>query len=226
MNNSKKIEFLGSCLKQEDKAAYTPKNVVNLFSAYELDTWSSNLNTDFTLKECLFGAVKLNKNADTNKHKYTNYGIGFDSCSYFSLPGRSMGKNVIIFGVDMSSTLHIDNKEKDILLLGDGLTQGLDGTTFTAEAKYSINLTKSNRKFCLSLYYNESNSFLFVNAIEMYQFKAKDSEIKKISLVFRNISKGFIAINMKKPGLSGYDYNAIDTCNIINIHKYLIKNMI
>ena len=51
MNNSKKIEFLGSCLKQEDKAAYTPKYVVNLFSAYELDTWSSNLNTDFTLKE-------------------------------------------------------------------------------------------------------------------------------------------------------------------------------
>ena len=126
----------------------------------------------------------------------------------------------------MSSTLHIDNKEKDILLLGDGLPQGLDGTTFTAEAKYSINLTKSNRKFCLSLYYNESNSFLFVNAIEMYQFKAKDSEIKKISLVFRNISKDFIAINMKKPELSGNDYNAIDTCNIINIHKYLIKNMI
>ena len=67
MNNSRiKLEFKGSCLKQ-DKATFTPNNVVNLFIVYELDTWSLNLNTDFTLKDCLFGSVKLTKNADPNK---------------------------------------------------------------------------------------------------------------------------------------------------------------
>ena len=63
-----------------------------------------------------------------------------------------------------------------------GVTQILDDTTLSAEAQYSIIFARSIRKFCLYLYYNESNSFLFVNATKIYQFKAKDSEI---SLVFR-----------------------------------------
>ena len=52
-----------------------------------------------------------------------------------------MGKNVVIFGTDMSSSVHTDNKNKDILILGKGPTQGLDDTTLTAEAKYSVNFT-------------------------------------------------------------------------------------
>ena len=47
-----------------------------------------------------------------------------------------MGKNIIIFGADMSSYVHVDNKKKNILILGEGLTQGVDDTTLTAEAKY------------------------------------------------------------------------------------------
>ena len=70
----------------------------------------------------------------------------------------------------MSSSVHIYNKGKYILILGDKPTQGLDGTTFTAEAKYSINFTQSNRTFCLSFHYTGSNSFLFVNATKVYQF--------------------------------------------------------
>ena len=71
--------------------------------------------------------------------------------------------------------------------------------------------------------------FLFVNATKIYQFKAKDSEIRKYPLCLGNIPKNFTAINMKKRGLNGYvnefsvDYNVIDTSNIINIHKYLMK---
>ena len=103
------------------------------------------------------------------------YGIRFDSHTEFSLPDGSMGKNVIIFGADMSSSGHIDNREKDILILGKRPTQGLDGTTWTAEAKYTINFTQSNRTFELSLDYNGSHSFLFVNATKIYQFKAKYS---------------------------------------------------
>ena len=149
MNSSRiRLKLKGSYLKQVDKAPCTPKNVVNLFIVYELVTWSRDLNTDFALGGCLFGAVKLTKNVDTDKYKYSGYGIEFDSCSEFSLPGGSMGKNFIIFGACMSLSVHVDNKGKDILVLGKGPTQGLDGTTFTAEAKYPINFTQSYRKFC------------------------------------------------------------------------------
>ena len=77
----------------------------------------------------------------------------------------------------MSSSVHVDNKGKDILILAEGPTQGLDGTTFTAEAKYPINFTQSGKRFVLTLHYNGSNSFLFVNARKVYQFKDKESEI-------------------------------------------------
>ena len=101
-----------------------------------------NLNTDFTLKNCLFGSVKLTKNADPDKYKYRGYIIGFDSRSEFLFSDESIGKNVIIFGADMSSSVHIDNKGKDILILGEEPTQGLDDTTLTAEATYPINFTQ------------------------------------------------------------------------------------
>ena len=97
----------------------------------------------------------------------------------------------------MSSSVHIDNKEKDNLILGKGPTQGLDDIVLTAEPEYSISFPRSNRKFCLSLHYKGSNSFL-LNATEIYQFKAKDSEIKKHVLWLGNISGYFSANNMKK----------------------------
>ena len=70
--------------------------------------------------------------------------------------------------------MHIYNKEKDVLILGEEPTQGLDNTTLTTEAKCPISFTQSRKRFVLSLRYNGSNSFLFVNAIKLYQFKAKD----------------------------------------------------
>ena len=94
--------------------------------------------------------------------------------------------------------MHIDNKEKVILILGKCPTQGLNNTTLTAETLFSINFTRPGIKFCLSLHYNGSNSFLFVNATKIYQFKAKDSEIKKYPLCLGNISGDFSANNMKK----------------------------
>ena len=87
----------------------------------------------------------------------------------------------------MSSSIHIDKKNGDILILGEGPTQGLDDTTLTAEAIYSMNFTQPNKRFVLSLHYNGSNSFLFVNAIKIYQFKAKDSEITDYTLRLGNI---------------------------------------
>ena len=75
--------------------------------------------------------------------------------------------------------MHIDNKKKDTLILGKGLTEGLDDTTLTAQFQYSINFSRSNRTFCLSLH-SRSNNFLFVNATKIYQFKAKDYDFRKI----------------------------------------------
>ena len=112
-------------------------------------------------------------NAELDKYKYIGYDIGFDSRSEFSLPDGSMEKNVIISGPDMSSSVHDDNKNKDILILGEELTQGLDFTTVTAEAKYPISFTPSGKRFVLSLYYNGSSRLLFVNATKIYQFEAK-----------------------------------------------------
>ena len=109
-----------------------------------------------------------------------------------------MGKNVIICGADMSLSVHIDNKNKDILILGEGPTQGLDDTTLTAEAKYPINFTESGKVFLLNLHYNGSNSFLVVSATRIYQFKAQDSEVKDYTLCLGNISKGFTINNMEK----------------------------
>ena len=76
----------------------------------------------------LIWSVKLTKNTDLDKYKHISYGIGFDCGSEFLFTDGSFGKNVIIFGVDMSSSVHID-KEKDIVILGEGPTQGLDDTT-------------------------------------------------------------------------------------------------
>ena len=77
----------------------------------------------------------------------------------------------------MCSSIHVDNKKKDTFFLGEGPTQALDGTTLTAEKKYSINFTVSARKLCLSLHYNGANSYLLVNDTEIIKFKAKESEI-------------------------------------------------
>ena len=131
---------------------------------------------DPTLKSCLFSAVTLTKNAGVEKYEYSGFGIGFDRRSRFLFPDDGFGKNVLIFGGDMSSSAHIANKKKDISVLGIGPIQGLEHT-LTAEKMYSINFTVTKKKFCLSLHYNGANTYLFVNGTEICKFRAKDSEI-------------------------------------------------
>ena len=120
-----------------------------------------------------------------------------------SLHDGSMGKNVIIFGADMRSSVYIDKKGEEILILGEGPTQGLDDTTVIKEENYPINFTQLQKIFVLSLTYNGRNSFFFVNATKVYHFKAKDSEIKDYILYVDNISKKFSINNMKKTRLKG-----------------------
>ena len=107
--------------------------------------------------------------------------------------------------------------------------QGLGEHSLTAEKMYSINFTVTNVQFCLSLHYNGENSYLFVNSIEIYKFKAKDSEVVASPLCLGNISKDLSIDNMKKTGFNGYvfdfsvDYDATSVDNIKDIHKCLMK---
>ena len=170
---------------------------MNLYVVYEITNFL-DVNSHPTLTNALFGAVKLNKNADIDKYKFFGYGIGLDGDGFYSHPSGGTVRNVIIVGADMSSSVHADNKGKDILILGKGPTQGLGEHSLTAEKMYSINFTKKNTKFCLSLHYNGANSYLFVNGTEIIKFKAKDSMIVPNNLCLGNVSKDFSASNMKK----------------------------
>ena len=163
---------------------------------------------------------------NTDFEKYC--GIGFDRRSSFSFPSSGFGQNVLIFGVDMSASAHIDNKKKNLLVLGKGPTQGVEHT-LTAEKMNSINFTATKKKFCLSLHYNKTNSYLLFNGIEIYKFKGKDSEIVPTPLCLGNISKDWSVDNMKKTGFYGYiyyfsvDYDSTDVDDMLGIHKHLTK---
>ena len=178
-----RVELKGSYLKQ-DKISIDEGKIVNIYIVYEINK-SFNISNYPILEKILFGAVKLTKNVDIDQYKYSGYGIGFDRKGTFSF-GNGSGRNVIIFGVDMSSTSHTDNKKKDILILGKCPTQGLEHT-LTAEKSNSINFTEHNERFCLSVHYNRANSYLFVNGTEMIKLKVKDSEIATTPLCIGNI---------------------------------------
>ena len=218
--------FTRSCLKQSDHI-YTHKKVVNIYIVYELAASSSH-DSDPTIKNCLFGAVTLTKNADIEKYKYSGYGIGFDRRSSFSFTGGEFGQNRLIVGADMSTSIHIDNKRKDILVLGRGPTQGLE-STLTEEKMYSINFTVTKKKFCLSLHYNGANSYLFINGTEIIKLKAKNSAIVASPLCLGNISRNWSTNKMKKTGFTGYvydfsaDYNIVTVNDIKDIRNYLMK---
>ena len=163
----------------------------------------------------------MTKNNNIDKYEYSGYGIGFDRKGKFSA-GNGFDRDYIIFGADMSSSVHVDNKKKDILNLVERSTQQLD---VTADKKYSINFTQNNKRFCLSLHYNRANSYLFVNGTVIIKYKARDYEIVAALLCLENISKGFSVDNMKTTGLNEYiyyfsaDYHAIVVDNILDIHK-------
>ena len=172
--NKTRVKFDGACLKQ-DKTTFTHGKTVNIYIAYEI-----NLQGYVNSSSSLFGALKLVKTSDIEKCKYSGDGTGFDMKGTFSFPTGRFDKNVIIFGVDISSSVHIDHKKKYILILGEVPMQRLDDTTLNAEKTYQINFTESRKKFCLSLHYNGANNYLFINCIEIQKFKAKDSEINAI----------------------------------------------
>ena len=170
-----RVKFSGSCLKQ-DKATYNHGTIINIYIVYEISK-NYNISRFPILEICLFGAVSLTKHVDIDQYKCSGYGIVFDRKGEFSFDSNGFGRNVVIWGADISSSVHANNRAKNILVPGKDFIQGLDNTIIYAGKLYSINFTENNKKCCLSLHYNGASSYLFVNGTEIHKFKAKDSEI-------------------------------------------------
>ena len=139
------INFNGHCLI---KNIYISRKVINIYILYTLGPQLRNLSTDYKLGNNLFGSVKPTKNPDLHKYKYSSYDIGLDSRSELLLPDSTKGKNVIISAADMSSSVHFDNKGKDILILREGPIQRLDNH-INSRSKTSYQFYTIRKKICI-----------------------------------------------------------------------------
>ena len=118
---------------------------------------------------------------------YHGYGITFDSTGSWSFD-NDYARNVIICSVDNTSSFHVDNCKKNFLALEEGPTFGVNGSFGSPEKKCSINFTKANTKFCLSLHYNAQNSYLFANGKKSFILKPT---IKIVTLQLDFVLEGF-----------------------------------
>ena len=197
-------------------------------------TTPKTISSNFFLKNCSFGALKITNtdDSDPDKWQYSGYGIRFNSAGSFTHPDdRKDAKNVIVFGADMSKSRHKTNNTQSVLILGHGLIQKTTDTTIYAEKMYSPNFTVDNKIFCLSFHYNGDNSYLFVNGKEATKFKAKNSELIKHSMCLGGLSPDhYYKDKIKYIGLYGniydfsVDYSTITNEKILDIHNYLMKN--
>ena len=211
-------------------------NVINIYCVYEIQPIASSRDTTFTIQNALFGVMQITKNADNSKNNYKGHGICFDERSQFghtiTEDGRAHtanGRNVLIFGVDMSFSVHATNRANNIYVMGDVLTQGIHDTTLYVEKNYYRNFTNPGKKFVLSLHYNGDDSYLFINGRQELKFKCKTDQLVKEKLCIGNLSNQWTASESEKTGLYGniydflVDYQAIVGVGpIYNMHRYLL----
>ena len=180
--------------------------------------------------------MQITKNADTSKYDYKGYGICFDEGSEFGhtiteggFAHTTAARNVLIFGVDMSFSVHKTNRANHIYLMGTGLTQGIHDTMIYAEKNFYRNFTDPDKKFVLSLHFNGDDSYLFVNGRQELKFKAKDDQIISEKLCLGNLSDQWTTTESEKTGLYGniYDF-VVDFKQIVGVkaiydmHRYLM----
>ena len=135
-------------------------NVINIYCVYKLDPLASTRDKSYTIQNASFGAMQITKNAtDYDKNNYKGYGICFDERSEFGHTITEGGRthttdtrNVLIFGADMSFSVHATNRANHIYLMGTGLTQGINDTTIYAEKNFHRNVTDFGKKFVLNLH--------------------------------------------------------------------------
>ena len=206
-NDGRMYVYLSGNHFQQNKAIIPNNdNVINIYCVYEIQPISSNRDTIFTIQNALFGAMQITKDAtDNSKNNYKVYGTCFDERSQFGhtkteggFTHTTNGRNVLIFGVDMSFSVHATNRANHIYLICDGLTQAINDTTIYVEKNYYINFTDPGKKFVLSLHYNSDDSYLFVNGRQELKFKAKTDQLVKEKLCIGNLSDQWTASESEK----------------------------
>ena len=219
LNNDGRINvhLSGNHFQQNLENFSNINNAINIYCVYKLDPVASTRDTSYTIQNVLFGAMQITKNAtDYDKNNYKGYGICFDERSQFghtiSENGRAHttnGRNVLIFGADMSFSTHATNRANHIYLMGDGLTQGINDTTLYAEKNYWRNVTDPGQKFVLSLHYNDDDSYLFVNGRQELKFKCKTDQLIKEKMFLGNLSDQWTTSESEKTGLYGNIYDFV-----------------
>ena len=143
--------------------------ILNLYIVYELNTKPHNPVNSFSLKDCLFGTVKLTKNADKSKFTHNRRGIAFDGKDSWSFTNGFV-RNVATFAVDNTSSSHTDIQKSNFLIVSEGPTEDIN--VGAAEKNLAL---KKNTKFCLSLHYSGYESYIYVHKTEICKFKASDN---------------------------------------------------
>ena len=114
--------------------------IVNVYIVYDLEAWPRSPTNNFKFNNCLFGATNIVKNYDEEKYVDGGYEITFDSTGSWSF-NNDTARNVIIFGVDNSSSSHSDNRKNNFLVLGEGPFFGSNGSFGSQGRKFSINFS-------------------------------------------------------------------------------------
>ena len=231
------IYLSGNHFQQNNLIIPNNNNVINVYCVYEIQPIASSRDISFTIQNAFFGAMQITKNAtDNSKNNYKGYGICFDERSQFGhtiteggFAHTTNGRNVLIFGADMSFSVHATNRANHIYLMGDGFTQGINDTTIYVEKDYYRNFRYPGKKFVLSLHYNGDNSYLFVNGRQELKFKCKTDQLVKEKLCIGNLSDQWTASELEKTGLNGniydflVDYQAVvGVGTIYDMHRYLM----
>ena len=227
------VYLSGNHFQQNKVIIPNNNNAIYIYCVYKLDPIASSRDTSFTIQN----AMQITKNAtDNSKNNYKGYGICFDERSQFghimTEGGRTHitnGRNVLIFGADMSFSIHRTNRANHMYVMGDGFTQGIHNTTLYVEKKYFRNFTEPNLKFVLSLHYNSDDSYLFVNGRQELKFKCKTDQLVKEKLCIGNLSDQWTTSESEKTGLYGniydfvVDYEQILGVKVISgMHRYLM----
>ena len=180
--------------------------------------------------------MKITKNTDSSKNNHTGYGLCFYEGGEFGHTVRQCNfdrttnaKNVIILGINMSSSIHGTNRANNIYVMGKDFIQGINYTTIYAEKLFHNNFKEFGVKFVLSIHYNGDNSYLFANGRQELKFKAKDGQIINKKLCLGNLSSEWTTDESEKTGVYGniydfvVDYKAINGVKLIyDMHRYFM----
>ena len=180
--------------------------------------------------------MQITKNADTSKYDYKGYGICLDEGSQFGHTTTDGGfahttnaRNFLIFGADMSFSIHATNRANKFYVTGDLFIQGINDTTIYAEKKFYRNFTEPGKKFKLSLHYNGGGSYLIVNGRQELKFKCKTDQLVKEKLCIGNLIDQSTTSESEKTGLYGNIYNFVVDYEqifgvkaIYDMHRYLM----